>query len=122
MPGSGSGSRKVEKTRESGGGGRKSSHQRGKSAQEENKSGRSRRRRGKAKADREAAKEEEKRKRINEARYPIDDDELREELMQEAKEKGIELSSLLRPLPKPVLVENGQVLADGAVGGISGHF
>merc|ERR1712159_726084 len=29
--------------------------------------------REKAKADREAAKEEEKRKRINEARYPIDD-------------------------------------------------
>ena len=68
--------------------------------------------REKAKADREAAKEEEKRKRINEARYPIDDDELRVELVQEAEEKGIELSSLLRPLPKPVLVENGQVLAD----------
>ena len=68
--------------------------------------------REKAKADREAAKEEEKRKRINEARYPIDDDELRVELVQEAEEKGIELSSLLRPLPKPVPVENGQVLAD----------
>ena len=68
--------------------------------------------REKAKADREAAKEEEKRKRIHEARYPIDDDDLREELIEESKEKGIELSALLRPLPKPVPVENGQVLAD----------
>ena len=68
--------------------------------------------REKAKADREAAKEEEKRKRIHEARYPIDDDDLREELIEESKEKGIELSALLRPLSKPVPVENGQVLAD----------
>ena len=70
--------------------------------------------REKAKADREAAKEEEKRKRIHEARYPIDDDDLREELIEESKEKGIELSALLRPLSKPVPVENGQVLADEA--------
>jgi len=68
--------------------------------------------RKKEKADREAAKEEEKRKRINDARYPIDDDDLRKELIHEAEEKGMELSSLLRPLPKPVPVENGQVLAD----------
>jgi hypothetical protein len=66
----------------------------------------------KAKADKEAAKEAERLQKIKEARYPIDDDELKKELEAEAKEKGIELSSLIRPLPKLTAVENGQILAD----------
>lgn len=66
------------------------------------------------KAERDKAKAEEKAAKEKAARYPLDDDILAVELAEEAKETGVPLETLLHPIPKPVPLPNGQVLAEEA--------
>ena len=66
------------------------------------------------KAERDKAKAEEKAAKEKAARYPLDDDILAVELAEEAKETGVPLETLLHPIPKPVSLPNGQVLAEEA--------
>ena len=66
------------------------------------------------KAEKEKAKAEEKAAKEKAARYPLDDDILALELAEEAKETGVPLETLLRPIPPPVAIPNGQVIAEEA--------
>ncbi|OUS47395.1 hypothetical protein BE221DRAFT_190948 [Ostreococcus tauri] len=66
------------------------------------------------KAEKEKAKAEEKAAKERAARYPLDDDILAIELAEEAKEAGVPLETLLRPIPKAMPLPNGQVIAEEA--------
>jgi len=66
------------------------------------------------KAERDKAKAEEKAAKEKAARYPLDDDILAVELAEESKETGVPLETLLKPIPAPVSLANGQVLAEEA--------
>ena len=66
------------------------------------------------KQERDALKAAEKVRKEKEARYPLDDDILADELAEEAKEAGVPLDYLYPTIPKPVKLPNGQILAEEA--------
>ena len=59
-------------------------------------------------------KEEAILRKQREAKYPIDDDELAAEFAAEAAAKGVDVATLYEPLPVPVPVEDGPLVADEA--------
>ena len=66
------------------------------------------------KQERDALKAAEKARKEKEARYPLDDDILAIELAEEAKEAGVPFDFLYPTIPKPVILPNGQILAEEA--------